>query len=454
MRSGAIPAFRVRRLAGAGETPVEIDGGLWYSYDNIIFSGEYNKVRKFNKKMTVFVFAVIFLITGICNKGFFDSVAKSAKKLNDDDNGISLKTVRQFCDEMETNTQEKLVYHNELMDINSLKENISGTRIITKDDSVIVRSDNGSLIAASPRIMDESSLDEIADHVKGFEECAQGAGAKFLYCAVPTKTFYETYPENVTDNSVLNYRNYIQKLKDRQIPLLDLGDVFKEKNMSEDSLYFYTDHHWTSRTAFEASGAICERLNLNYGFSYDEKAADINNYKIKTYKNTSLGSYGKKVGTWFTWRGKDDFDLIIPEFSTDLTERSLRTKKIVRSGSFENTVLHTEQIKDDPYKSVMYDIYSNGNQNMQIVLNNLKEDGKTVLIIRDSFGSPVTPFLSLHTGQLHILDIRPGDRLNPKTYIRKIKPDYVIILYTGITSYEEGGKFDFDSGKTEWTKLL
>lgn len=86
---------------------------------------------------------------------------------------------------------------------------------------------------------------------------------------------------------------------------------------------------------------------------------------------------------------------------------------------------------------------------MQIMYNNLNPKGKKILMIRDSFSCVVAPFLSLQTSELHICDMRDfeyyvGDKLNAEEYIKQIAPDYVIVLYSGVSNFEEShGKYDF-----------
>jgi len=75
-----------------------------------------------------------------------------------------------------------------------------------------------------------------------------------------------------------------------------------------------------------------------------------------------------------------------------------------------------------------------------------------VLLIRDSFACAAAPFLALQTGELHVCDVRNGsyyvgDKLNMKEYIEQIKPDYVLVLYTGIESIADS-KYDFFSTST------
>ena len=58
----------------------------------------------------------------------------------------------------------------------------------------------------------------------------------------------------------------------------------------------------------------------------------------------------------------------------------------------------------------------------------------------------VTPFLALHTSELHICDVRNnedyvGEKLNMKEYINEIKPDYVLVLYNGVLNSQNRYNF-------------
>ena len=157
--------------------------------------------------------------------------------------------------------------------------------------------------------------------------------------------------------------------------------------------------------------------------------------------NWFLGSKGKKVGTYFTWNGADDFDLITPKFETSFTEER-PFKNQTRTGTFQETVLYMDNMYKDYYRINTYATYSGGDFRLQIMKNNLNPNEKKVLLIRDSFACVVSPFLALQTSELHVCDVRDydyyvGKKLNMKDYIKQIKPDYVLVLYTGI-----GGSFD------------
>ena len=78
--------------------------------------------------------------------------------------------------------------------------------------------------------------------------------------------------------------------------------------------------------------------------------------------------------------------------------------------------------------------------------NNMNPSGKKILMIRDSFACVVAPFLALQSSELHVCDLRnlelPGERINVKDYIEQMKPDYVLVLYSGI-NYNADGRYNF-----------
>ena len=401
-------------------------------------------MKRFNKNILVFVFAALFIGFGVwgCLGGIKDEVFKLFSELKQG----NISGIIVFEENIDNISDKNLSYHNELMDINSVKENLIGTRIIVKDDSTVVKSDSGSLYSPAAELSD-LDIEQVSSKIKDLKDIAEENGAKFLYCAAPVKANYMNTPANVENFAKNNYGRFITALS-QKVPYLDFAEVFEKNNISGDDIFFYTDHHWRPRSAFVAVKAVCEELNTRYGFEYNEEYTDIANYTVENYENWFLGALGKKVGTFFTSRGADDFELIAPVFDTSLTEEQ-PAKNLIRSGKFEDTVMYIDNIKKDFYAVNSYAAYSGGDFRLQIVRNNLNENGKKVLLIRDSFACAAAPFLALQTAELHICDIRNfeyfvGDRLNIKEYIQEIKPDYVLVLYSGVKSIERAnGGYDF-----------
>lgn len=406
-------------------------------------------MKKFNKNIIVFIFAVLFIVAGIwgeCFQNLKTSLAEAFHGLKSGDIS-SVLTLKYNLDHIPT---EKLSYHDELMDINSLKENLLGTKIIEKEDTTVIKSDSDSLIAAVQNELNKSEIDEVVKKIEDLKIKAEENNAEFLYLAVPTKANYNDVPSNIHNYSKTNYDNFISALGEREIPLIDFTKTLKSNNINDDDIFFVTDHHWKPYSGFIATKAICEELNKLYGFNYNKDYVDINNYNIDTYEKYFLGSYGKKTGTYFTWKGADNIDIITPNFKTDFIEEQ-PFKEQIRKGSFTDTVMYMENINTkDYYKINSYATYSGGDFRLQIMKNNLNKNGKKILLIRDSFACVVAPFLSLQASELHIVDTRDyeyyvGDKVNVYDYIKEINPDYVLVLYSGINNIKNThDKYNFN----------
>lgn len=393
-------------------------------------------MKKFNKNIVVFVLCMVFVIIGLFSTSVLRPIAGSFFRLIKGQN-----TFEEAKTTITDTANEAIIYHNQMVDLNSLKENILGTRIIKKGESFIVKNDEGYLGYSSKVVVDNNTVNTITSKIKELEVVAEENNAQFLYCCAPTKEYYYKFPSNTVSENKKNKEKLLNCFTENNIPYIDFMHSFKNNDIDGEDLFFRTDHHWRVYPGFIAAKAICEELNSKYGFSYDKKIVNIENYNVKKYYNYFLGSIGKKVGTYFTWQGADDFELITPKFKTNMTEEQ-PYKNSTRTGSFEESVLFMDNMEKDYYNKSPYATYSGGDFHLQIMRNNLNPEGKKILLIRDSFACVVAPFLALHTSELHICDMRNldgmvGDAVNVKDYIQKEKPDYVIVLYNGVGSKDD-----------------
>ncbi len=400
------------------------------------------KCKKLPPNAVVFVVCMFFLLIGLCSPSLIKSIGRSCldvmKGNLDPEQG---KTA------IEKNLSEEIAYHRYLMDIESVRMNLSGTRVVTKGEDTVVKADSGSLTEIREKVSDQD-IEAIVEKISAVQRVTERSGASFLYCAAPSKEYYETNPSNAENCFKDNYIRFLSEMEEQQVPFLDLTDSFRKKGMTGQDIFFYTDHHWKPTSGFAACTALCEELEDRYGFPFNKDYTDLSQYTVKTYPDWFLGSKGKKVGAFFTFAGPDDFDLITPNFPTNLTVERPPNKEM-RSGEFKDTVFYQEKMKKDYYNADPYVAYCGGNFSLQIVKNHLNPEGKKVLLIRDSFACTVAPFLSLQTSELHICDMRTSitgakNKVNVEEYIREIHPDYVVVLFNGVTSLKEASeKFSF-----------
>ena len=403
-------------------------------------------MKKFNVNSILFLFAVAFIAAGI-RGNCWTKLKKNTKEMFSALRHVNMEEVLKTRTAIDKNSMEALSYHDRLMDLDSLRKNLLGTRVVIKDGEFIIRYDSGSLGGAFSRLEDDE-IAEVTARIQEVKNVSEENGARFLFCAAPNKALYETFPANTENYEKENFDRFLAGLRASEIPVLDFRNTFKENNVAAQDIFYYTDHHWRSRSGFLACSAICRELSARYGFEYDAFYTDLDNYSVSLYQDWFLGSFGKKTGRFFTWNSPDDFELITPKFETDMREEQ-PFKKEIREGTFEKTVLFMGNMEKDYYHKNTYAVYSGGDFRLQIMKNNLNPDGKKILVIRDSFACTVTPFLALQTSELHLCDVRNfkyfvGDKMNIAEYIRVIRPDYVLILYNSIASMRESdGQYDF-----------
>lgn len=394
-------------------------------------------MKKINKNIFVFIASFVFILLGFFSLGYIKSIYSNMLAPNKD-GSAKIKNIDEFKTSVEKFSTEGLSYHDWCVDINSVFNNLLNKKIIEKDDQTVVKMDNGYLAAEVTKISDK----EIKQYAENVAKLDNSTDAPFLYVMAPKKGNFENMPENADNYLKDNCDRFINYLSELNVNTLDLRDKMYEQGITEEEAFFITDHHWKPTTGFWAFNEICKKLNSDYGFNYNREVTDISNYNITTYENWFLGSYGKKTGRFFTNKGVDDFDLIVPDFKTNLKVTNKQTEEVTE-GDFENSVLCTDKLEyRDYYNQWVYSTYSGGDFSLQIVENQIESQyNKKVLIVRNSFACTVTPFLSLTTGSVHIVDLRESVTNSARIpsvskYIDEIQPDYVIVLYSGISSAE------------------
>jgi hypothetical protein len=168
---------------------------------------------------------------------------------------------------------------------------------------------------------------------------------------------------------------------------------------------------------------------------------DISNYTVEHYENYFLGSLGKKVTLAMT--EPEDYDLIVPNFGMKF-KIQIPERDIDLEGDFKDTLLdyrHLENI--DYYNENCYASFMNRNDATASIqnLNPTCNQGKRVLFIKDSYSTPLLPYIALGVEYLDsIYEIRYTGSV--KSYIESIQPDLVVVMYSADNVSGDG------SGKT------
>ena len=261
-------------------------------------------------------------------------------------------------------------------------------------------------------------------------KAAEQEGAETLYVQRPMKFIEgrDALPYGMTVEYNAQYDYWCDAIQSRGINVVDLRETIG------DSIEFYkTDHHWTVETSFFAAQNILKNLDTfnKGGFTYNKKFFEEDNYDIIEYKNSFLGSEGVKTGEYYV--GKDDFNIMEPEFYTNISFKHYVGGEctIDKSGEFMNAFIDEPLLENQDYYN-KYNACIYGGYVESVIKNHQGGNGKKVLLISDSFARPMVMYLSLAFSETRYLDPQEG-RYNESyiKYIKEFKPDIVIMMYTG-----------------------
>lgn len=324
---------------------------------------------------------------------------------------------------------------------NGVIQRLTGARVVNER----VKLDNGHLTYTIPK----ENIGGFAENTIAFKNVLEKQGIPFLYVNAPFKIHEvdKQLPVGVEDYSNENTDEFLSYIDELGVDVLDLRDCIADEGLDHYSLFYKTDHHWKAETGFWAAGKISDRLaQINSSFAANPDLWNPSNYSFDVYEDPFLGSSGVRVGE--VYAGVDYMTLITPNFKTELTF-SVESEDIYREGNFSDVFLFREHLTaENLLKSTGYAVYCNGIHDILKIKNyGTGIDGtcqpRKVLLINDSFGNVVTPFLSLAFEQTHVLDLRLFEG-NLMDYVDEYDPDAVLIIYNpGAYNDDNREMFDF-----------
>ena len=212
----------------------------------------------------------------------------------------------------------------------------------------------------------------------------------------------------------LYWNTYYEQVKEKNVSYVELKDVLKEHFDGGEYVAYKTDHHWTSLGAYYA---YCEIVK-----SYGIDPEPLENFTRQTFTTSFVGTTFAKAGAVFG--GADTIELFRYEGDTDYTTTVTVGSNVTTLQGFYNQ----EQYKDINDK---YGVFINGNNSVTTVTKNGGENRQKLLLIKDSFGNSIVPFLARHF-DLVIFDMRSNPQPGAeefKAVLSDADLTHILVLY-------------------------
>lgn len=342
----------------------------------------------------------------------------------------------RFLEEAEPGLNALLDREHTFIELYGGIQQLTGRRMVEDVDPqyTVVRLDDHSLTFANPDGQAEDVTVRAEEMVEFARLVEEEYDIPLLYVQAPSKTDVSPLPDGVEDAAGREADQFLALLEKYDVATLDLRPVFRKAadsgDYAEDPLFFTTDHHWTPTGAFLGYRTLCERLAKDYRFKIDKKLTDPDSFHRYTFEDIFLGSQGRRVGSLYA--GLDDLDLWSPTFPTDFTY-TVPIVGIEREGPFIISLLFPERLAQQGYYDTNpYTIYSGDDYLLARAVNRNNPQGKRILILRDSFGCALTPFLSLISSECMAIDPRNfnGNQETMMEYLDWLEPDILIVMNT------------------------
>lgn len=271
------------------------------------------------------------------------------------------------------------------------RNGLSGV-ILGRDDSLF----------AAP---EEADMEQVVNKCSRINALAEATGVPTSVMLIPTSGYmhpealpalHASYPDGEVAEAVR------EALSDG-IAFLWPEDRFLA--LADEELYYHTDHHLTSRGAYEACACFAESLGLApvAASSYEIEAID-----------DFYGSMYAKAGLWNVepdrveiWRSQVLGDVTVSFDDRDSSDSLFFPEHL------------TEMDK--------YPVFLDGNHALVTIETN-RADGENLLIVRDSFGHCFAPFAADYFKSITLVDLRYY-RLPITQLAKELEIDRVLVLY-------------------------
>ena len=272
-----------------------------------------------------------------------------------------------------------------------------------------------------------TSTDYEIDQISSFKEYLDGKGINLLYVNAPVKYIDDKYYTEQFGGESFTNRNtdhLLERLDEVGIDYLDLRDNIIEEGIDCKTLFYRTDHHWTVPAGKWAAEHIAEKLNSSCGYDIDLSVFDEEKFDYVFYEKSWLGEQGRLISE--TYLPPDDYTMVEPLYETNYTvlDDDGATVKSGDFGIFINKDFYRGG--DDLYSALSWH-YSYDRYDWNTVRNNNNDYG-SVLILTDSYGNPMAPFLSLGIKDMKVIELRDTSE-SIRDIVDRGNYDTVIFVY-------------------------
>ena len=266
--------------------------------------------------------------------------------------------------------------------------------------------------------------EKYAATVSSFADYAATFGVRTVSAPAPTSVGIMIEPEYLEKLNCADQQTTIAYFHDRMSDNVVKVDTFNALlSHNDEYIYFRTDHHWTALGAYYAYEAICEALG------YDA-------VPLEDFEEWDQGEFEGSI----YWKSPNPRKLKLDNVMAYIPPGDIETLTTTgKSGGSPSPLLVDTR---DRAANTKYLTFLGTDYALTTVTNNSIPDGPTCIVLKDSFGNPLVPFLAATYHKVYAIDYRKFTGPTLRWLIQVYEPDDVIYApYVTATQAQDGNSF-------------
>ncbi len=355
--------------------------------------------------------------------GFFKSYTDQLTEDSDVFDNIAARVYK-----LNYNTEKRLWGRDFLRHLSAKAQMLPGKRLINIADYDMIRLTTGGWYTMAQGAYDPEPARQLTDYaaVIGKKFGARSI-LSYCHCALFEDGLLPAGSE-VYDNNNEYADRVLADFRAAGVAASDSRETYRRYGLTMKESVNKSDLHWTHLMALYAAWDTVKELNAAYGLTLDADALDPARFVCDVYEKRLSGEFARRIGDDAV--EPDDVYVLYPAYDTHILYEEKGAPEAKREGSFRDAVVKYDNLECDegkPYSTNAYYIY--GHYLAQTRTYNEAAPECTVLVFKDSFGSPLSAFLGLAASNVYAVDLR-STKVPMEEWVELVQPDVVVFAYS------------------------
>ncbi len=324
----------------------------------------------------------------------------------------------EFATEFEAYLSDNVGFRATFTDIGSYVAKLRGVNLAAKDQLVTLQS--GSRLALQGgRIMEiftesPSARDAYASAINGIGAMLPEGTSAYLML-VPTQIEFDTSSYAELSSSQKDTIDAVYGALDGTVGV-NVYDSLAEH--ADEYIYFRTDHHWTQRGAYYGYAALMEAMGEQALPLDGMKKGSLEGFLGYLYNQANVQEYVQYA---------DTIEYFMPGENYAVKAKIIEFGELVE---YEARIYYTPEVGG----GVSYGVFMGSDHPFATVETDVR-NGKTALVIKDSYANALLPFLTSHYETLVIVDPRSYYGALSDIFAEYEVDDVIVINYAFSTTF-------------------